>query len=155
MLGASDPEPQALRRGDEAGGGQGVGERCAEHALRVDPLHPHAAQSGTHDGGELSGGGLEHGGVVRERQGALAAALQVEGEVPVHQDDDRPRLAARSVTRGGCPRGVGGVGLGGRPGQRRAVGKGDCTTFTQTGMTLTWSRSSCFGHIRDMGTVKP
>ena len=84
----------------EAGLGQRIDEGMAraEQRAAVGLLDGEPAERAlTHGQGEGVGGGLEARRVVGPRQQGLAASLDVEDEVAVDEDDERPGLAARLV----------------------------------------------------------
>ena len=95
-----------------------LGQRRIVYAAAVRPLHGQPAQRPGADGGrQRRGGGSELVWVIGPGQQRSPAALHVQHELAVGQDDERARLPARPVAAGYL------VGPG-RPGQRRAVGVG-------------------------------
>ncbi len=97
----SGTEPQPLRGGDEAGVLQGLAQRCGARAEQLCPvglLDRQPAERAAADGGRqrLDRRAQQLGVVGPGEQGA-PAALDVEGELAVDEDDQGAGLASRPV----------------------------------------------------------
>src|SRR5262245_54849876 len=87
----SPPQPQAARRGPEAGRLQCRAERRAEYEVAVGTFDGQLAQRPVAYGQrERVHRGLETRGVVAPSEQAAAAAFDVEHQLAVHQHDECP-----------------------------------------------------------------